>query len=461
MLFVIPVISVLLTLNVNAQFYKPSGISLGLNDTLPDSFYKTLHRSIDMSTGQEGTFSFNDHKDKLVILDFWATWCGPCIGSLQKLASYVGTLDSDVIVVPVTYQESDTKQWLKDNPLPFVGIVADTLLGQLFPHAGIPYMVWIRDGKVVGMPRTDLVDPDVINAVAEGEPLPTYLTRQFFDEESFILKQSNRQGVLFRSEIQQGDPAYFQQAPFYTVRNGHTYFYIGNVPVITGLFGLAYEPLISPRYRVLGKGELSGIHTEIPDPIYNEWTKAAPDYDAMRSVKENVQLEKEWFRKRNYSYSFYADDSIPVDQVFKFLRQDLNSYFESRYGIKARIDTMDKPVVLIRLLDKKESVKDKLISRSGNKIYDIAAENRIHIDGWYYGSLLSGIRHTGVMPGDMPLLDRTGIDSKELRINIVLPKVEVGDYSTLNRRLKRYGLCLEEAKMPAPILKIYSSSNNQ
>jgi len=60
----------------------------------------------------------SDFKDKVVILDFWATWCGPCIASMphtQKIAAKYK--DQDVVVV--ASGTSDTiakfKEWIPKN----------------------------------------------------------------------------------------------------------------------------------------------------------------------------------------------------------------------------------------------------------------------------------------------------------------------------------------------------------
>ncbi len=97
-----------------------------------------------------------DFKGKLVILDFWATWCAPCVAVIPKLEKLQQQFEGKLQILPVTYQkESDAAPIFSDlkkqqriiGSLP--NAFADTELHKLFPHIYLPHYVWIDEKGVV------------------------------------------------------------------------------------------------------------------------------------------------------------------------------------------------------------------------------------------------------------------------------------------------------------------------
>ena len=54
-----------------------------IGDTIPEYLWHLPLQVVNHSEGQE-TITLNDYRGKLIILDFWATWCGSCIKEMPK-----------------------------------------------------------------------------------------------------------------------------------------------------------------------------------------------------------------------------------------------------------------------------------------------------------------------------------------------------------------------------------------
>ncbi|MDF2516544.1 MAG: TlpA family protein disulfide reductase [Sphingobacterium sp.] len=115
----------------------------GLNFSFPDNNGKTI--------------KFADLKGKVVLIDVWATWCGPCkaeIPHLKKLEKEMQGTDVQVVSISVD-EEKDKTKWLKmikDEQLGGLQLFASGWgdFAKYYKITGIPrFMVFDRQGKVI------------------------------------------------------------------------------------------------------------------------------------------------------------------------------------------------------------------------------------------------------------------------------------------------------------------------
>jgi peroxiredoxin len=89
----------------------------------------------------------------IVVLDFWATWCGPCVMSLPILTDVTEAFkDRDVVFIGVNQGEGpdEIKAFLSEQKLAFdVALDTEAVVAGKYKVNGIPQTVVIgKSGKV-------------------------------------------------------------------------------------------------------------------------------------------------------------------------------------------------------------------------------------------------------------------------------------------------------------------------
>lgn len=102
----------------------------------------------------DGTeFQLDQYRGRIVVLDFWASWCGPCMQAMPKIDELISSLKSDkILLVAVNVQESTDTALAALNRL---GIHPTTLLDEQgkvaasYGATAIPQTVVINAGGMI------------------------------------------------------------------------------------------------------------------------------------------------------------------------------------------------------------------------------------------------------------------------------------------------------------------------
>ncbi len=166
---------------------------LQIGDAIPEYLWHMPLQVVNHPEGRE-TIMLADYKGKLIILDFWGTFCGSCIGAMPKIHEVQKQFDGDMVVLPVSWSKPEaTEETLKNHEklklLQLPSVVNAKQLIDVFPHGVVPHYAWIdQKGRVVATTATNDVSSDNIAKVLQGEK-PDYALITYIDMDKPLLFQ--------------------------------------------------------------------------------------------------------------------------------------------------------------------------------------------------------------------------------------------------------------------------------
>ena len=421
MKYIIGLVAMLLPLLSGAQ--SPPVKALSINDTLlyiPSStiinYPKPLAR-------------LSDFKNDLIILDFWSTWCAPCIKALPEFQNLQAKFEDKLQFVLCTSQESDKIQkFLHQKNITLPCFVEDKKLQEYFPHNSVPHEVWIKNGRVVAITYEQEVTAENIQKVLNDEAisLTEKITKPGYDISQPLLVSGNggnENDLLYHSVI------------------------TGYLDGISGGGGVMTDSLNRFKIRV------------IDGSIARLYATAAEQYDLdfrlpNRTLIEAVEKEKispsarpeytPLVRRYFYSYEI-AIPAAERDNAGKYMMEDLNRYFGMIYHIHGTVENRKVLCWVLRKEDGPLLIHTKkgaaaITEREGGEIW----QNQPFRSFFYALAYINRNQ-------PYPFINKTGITAN---VDIILP-LNLPDVHALQSYLQKYRLrlSLEESLLPMVVIK--------
>lgn len=321
--------------------------TLKVGDTIPPELWNMPLQVINHPTGKE-TLALSEYKDKLIILDFWATWCSPCIKSLNKLDTLQREFVEHLAVIPITSE-------VKEKVLPLLtkrgwilpSVITDETLGKFFPYRSIPHLVWLSEGKVFAVTNAEYSQRDIIASVLASKPVSMKMKVEdmLFDPTALIQPAEGiivESGILNRVNISNSGT---RISPY-----GFVYFNAS----IDNLLRTAYKAdhsFLESSKRIV---------SELP-------------------ILSNAEKDGSFFHNKN-SHTYYVRYSSKQSRktVFRKMQDDLKSYLALSERCGVTIERRDVKCLILKQISPIETHFDTdQITVSLERIFDCPVLNEV------------------------------------------------------------------------------------
>jgi len=425
---------------VNGQKVEP----LRIGDRVPEIQFEMVNY-----TGKE--LKLSEIKNKLIILDFWATWCGSCVEALPKLQSLQAKLSKNLQIILVNSKGTgDTKdkifQFIKrrekvqGKKFSLGTSINDNVALSLFPHIEIPHYVWIsKDGIVQSITESDQVTEENIQKVIKGETVNLSQKRDVFSDKISLyddevltvddnlahfsfLRKGKIEGWSSRSQTRSIKP---KGSKFSETRG----LIMRNVPLME-----MYETLI-------------GLKRDYPDLNHN-WKRVKinmSDSSGLIFNPDRYTLQ-EWEQDNLYTYDLVVPEE-ESQNLFEIALNDFNRY--SPYC--AIIEKRNEKCLLLVLTD-----TSRVTARHKGSI-EANVEKGVQTIKNATPEFVVRCINLGA-PFRLPVIDFTGNSSILIDLNLDMKNETV---ETLKAKLKIYGLDLVESAMELPMFVITKKVENK
>jgi thiol-disulfide isomerase/thioredoxin len=250
-----------------------------LNEVVPDSLLDKPLEVINDPNGRKIT-TLKSYKGKLIILDFWATWCGACVSAFPKLDSLQKLFPERLSILLVNSKNTgDSPEKIKtllersgNSGYELSSLVNDTVLCRLFRHQMIPHYIWLRNDTVLATTSSSELSAEHIKSVLNFGIFKPNIKKDVLDfdlDKPLFFGGNGGMGdqILYRSQISGAISGIASQTLATKNKSGMIQRYCCLNASRIDLFRLAYNAMSIPRNRIyITSDSLNILQRKMEDP---------------------------------------------------------------------------------------------------------------------------------------------------------------------------------------------------
>lgn len=153
---------------------KPAGAPASSEGPKKDAPAPPLALSTIINGDLKAVGGWQDLKGKAVVLEFWATFCDPCVENIPHMNGLVEKFaGKPVVFISVTRDgRGEIEDFMKTHPMKGNVAVEATDAFRSFKVRGIPHTVLVdKDGVIRGFSYPSYVTPETVEALMAGSKM--------------------------------------------------------------------------------------------------------------------------------------------------------------------------------------------------------------------------------------------------------------------------------------------------
>lgn len=342
----------------------------------------------------------SDFKGKWVLIDFWATWCGPCVASLPKLNAIQEKFSKDVQVVLMSSEKKEVVQnfyskMKKESELSLPSVTDEVTFKKYFKYHFLPYYILVDPNGIVRYtPESSEISEENLFRVLKGESVQLKSNKDKGQTLSIDVRkpllgvsQANIAPPVFQSVISTFNPNLVPSA-FVEPNAGSVNAKITCINLtIAHLFRIAFGHFVGGQGRSWFSFPKSRVEYRVRDTTVFFYPKGS-----------DLQ---EWKKKNLFIYEVMLPSSRSKE-AHEIMRMDLLKNFPYSAHIEKR--------KLKCLVFKKEDPGIETLKSSGDKSEYQVNSFGVKLINQSLNELLFELEGKYLAKADIPILNETGID---------------------------------------------------